>query len=79
MKAYINVDVSVGDQVLDDPVVAFWVGTGGDLNLEDDQGNQAVIKNIEAGTLVPITAKKVLQTNTTATDIVALTIKGLAD
>jgi hypothetical protein len=50
---------------------AIFVGTGGDLNLEDDNGNVALLKNVAAGVVHPFYARRVLATGTTATDLVS--------
>lgn len=49
-----------------------FVGTGGDLAIVGEDGNDEIFKNILSGTLLPVGAKKVLSTGTTAADIVAI-------
>lgn len=54
---------------------ALYVGVEGDvrvLGIEDDDAEVLVFKNVPAGTVLPFRARRVFQTNTTATDIVAL-------
>jgi hypothetical protein len=50
-----------------------WVGGGGDIAVILVGDTVAVtIKNVSGGSLLPIRAKRIMSTNTTATDIVAL-------
>lgn len=44
-----------------------WVGTGGDIALDG-----VVLKNVQNGTLLPVSPTKVNLTGTTAADIVGL-------
>lgn len=54
---------------------ALWIGGAGNLNvlMDDDQpGEEVLISGIPAGTLLEVRTKRILNTNTTATLIVAL-------
>jgi hypothetical protein len=52
---------------------ALYVGSGGDLAvIPKNSASSVVFRNVQSGTLLPITAKRVLVTGTTATQIVAL-------
>ena len=52
---------------------ALWVGGAGDVAITAYDDTAAVtIKDVQAGTVLPIACKFVMATNTTATDIVAL-------
>lgn len=51
---------------------ALFIGTGGNVSIDTQQGDTAVVhKNIPSGTVLPIGAKRVRATGTTAADIVA--------
>lgn len=52
---------------------ALYIGSGGDLNvlLRDDL-TPVLLKNTQSGTMLPLRVKKVLSTNTTATNIIGL-------
>lgn len=52
---------------------ALFVGTGGDINLVlRDDNNEVLLKNVPSGGLLPVRAKLVKSTDTTAQDIVGL-------
>lgn len=52
---------------------ALWVGTGGDISIISASDDSAVtLANVPDGTLLPISAKAVRVSGTTADDIVAL-------
>lgn len=51
---------------------ALWVGGVGDVDVVTPDGVNAVISAVPAGTLLPIRAKRVNSTATTATLIVAI-------
>lgn len=51
---------------------AIYIGVTGDIALEDSYGNQVIFKNAPQGNTLPFRVVKVLSTNTTATDIVAI-------
>ena len=52
-----------------------YVGTGGDVRLIGigaSGGNPALFRNVPSGSLLPVRARRVLATGTTATDLVAM-------
>lgn len=50
-----------------------YVGTSGDVEVQGkDDSSAVVLKNVEDGEFLPICVKKVLATNTTASNIVGL-------
>lgn len=52
---------------------SLYVGTGGDLEVVCvDDDDPVVLKNVPDGTVVPVTVVKVMNSNTTAGDIVAI-------
>lgn len=57
---------------LDNVTRGVYVGTGGDLMVEMLSGQQVLIRNAQAGALYPLRIIRVLQTGTTASDIVGM-------
>lgn len=59
--------------VIAGPMRALWVGGAGNLTvvMKDDTAS-VLIENIAQGTLLPISAKLVMATGTTATKLIAL-------
>jgi hypothetical protein len=49
---------------------ALWVGTAGDVKVTTSGGSVVTFQNVPAGTLLPISVKKVWATGTGASDIV---------
>ena len=49
-----------------------FVGTGGDVAVVTVGGNTVTFSNVGDGDILPVAVKKVMSTNTTASDIVAL-------
>jgi len=49
-----------------------YVGTGGDVCLQDAHGNSPVFKNVANGATLNVRVRRVLATGTTAGDLVAL-------
>lgn len=47
-----------------------YIGVGGDVAVKGRGGVAVVFKNVPAGTILPITVTAVMNTNTTATNIV---------
>lgn len=64
------VDVSAADQTLE--ARAFYVGGAGDLAVRMEGGEEVVFVGVGAGTILPIAAVAVLQTGTSATNVIAL-------
>ncbi len=52
--------------------VAIYVGVGGDVVAVDIDGNATTFKNAQSGVTLPIKARRVNSTGTTATNLVAL-------
>ena len=58
---------------LADVAKAVYVGTGGDVSIIAAGDTTAVVlKNLLSGSLIPVRAKRVMATGTTATNLVAL-------
>ena len=57
---------------LDNVTRAIYVGSTGDLKVVTLGGDTIVFKSLPAGALLPVRAKQVLSTGTTASDLVAL-------
>lgn len=51
---------------------AIYVGTGGNVNLVTRDGTTLLFSNVQDGTVLPIRARQVRATGTTATDIIAI-------
>lgn len=51
---------------------ALWVGGGGNITLDTAGGDTVTIPNIPDGAVLPVTARRIRSTGTTATNIVAL-------
>lgn len=51
---------------------AIYVGTGGDLALIDSAGNAVTFRAVPAGSVLPVRARAVRITGTTAADLVGL-------
>lgn len=54
------------------PLNGIYVGTGGTLQIKTPAGNTVEFLNVPNGTLVPVQAAVVFNTNTSATNIVGL-------
>ena len=57
---------------LTEAVRALYVGTGGAVSLRTVSGSAATFLTVSAGSILPVRADRVLQTGTTAGDIVGL-------
>jgi len=53
---------------------AIYVGTSGDIAIQHVDGDNTPVtfKGVGSGTMLPLSATRVLATNTTATDVVAV-------
>lgn len=51
---------------------AIYVGAGGDIVVVQQDGNTYTLVGAIAGTIIPVRAKRINQTNTTASNLVAL-------
>ena len=54
------------------PVRAFYVGTGGDMKVTTVGGDVVTFTNLSAGSLMPVSVKRIWSTGTTASGIVGL-------
>lgn len=53
--------------------LAVWVGTGGNVSLDDLNGHTSVVfMNVPSGTMLPLQAKSINATGTTAGSIIAI-------
>lgn len=51
---------------------ALYVGSGGDVSVIGSDGNTAIFKNVNSGTILPITVVELNANGTTASNIIAL-------
>ena len=51
---------------------AIYVGTGGNISVHNSQGETILFKNVPDGTFLPVNTVRVLNTNTTASDIIVI-------
>ena len=51
---------------------ALWIGSGGNLRVLTEKGQDVLFKNVADGTMLPVRATRVYATNSTAADILAL-------
>ena len=58
--------------VYDPPLRGIWVGTAGDIAIvaRGSEETPVTIPNVQDGTVLPITAVKIMASNTSASDIV---------
>ena len=49
-----------------------YIGTGGDVKLTAADGTTVTFSNVPSGTFMPVAARRIWSTGTTASDIVAL-------
>lgn len=68
----VEVDVSGGDQTFGRRTRAFYIGGAGALAVTMDEGNDLTFTGLTAGTILPVQATAVLNSGTTATDVIAL-------
>lgn len=54
------------------PARAIYVGGAGDVAVLNDEGVSVTFVGVAAGTWIPVKTKRVMSTNTDATDMVAL-------
>lgn len=65
--------VTASDSTVLEATRAIWVGGAGDLAVIFlDDTTAVTLSSVPAGTLLPISVTKVMSTNTTATNIVAI-------
>ena len=68
----VAIDVSADDQALPLGCRAFYIGGTGDLAVTMWGGGNVTFVGLPAGSILPIRASAVLNTGTSATDVVAL-------
>jgi len=51
---------------------AIWVGGAGNLQIVTEGGDEVILVGATVGSLIPVRAKRVISTSTTATNLVAL-------
>lgn len=54
------------------PTRGIYVGAGGDINLDMADGTTILFSSVPGGTVLPVQARRVRSTSTTATSLVAL-------
>lgn len=64
--------VTTSDTTVLSNVRSLWVGGAGNVSVHDQNDNVVTFNSVPAGTLLPISPKRVRATSTTATNIVAL-------
>lgn len=67
-----TVDASSGDDTLTRVSRGLYVGTSGDVAVTMYGGGNVTFANVPAGTILPVRVTVVLNSGTTASDIVAL-------
>jgi hypothetical protein len=68
----VAVDVSSSDVTLAIPGAVLYIGTGGDVKVTTISGDDVTFKNLANGSVLAVQVKKVFNTGTSASDIVAL-------
>lgn len=58
------------DQDFSNTARGLYVGTGGNVSVNDAYGTAVIYKNVPDGTILPIQCSRVNSTGTTATDLV---------
>jgi len=71
-RAHAEVTPSDAEDLEKAPCRALYIGVGGDVEVHDSEGNAATYVGVLTGSILPVQAKRVLSTGTTATNIVAL-------
>ena len=66
------ISVTKSDSTVLDLTGGLYIGTGGDVAVTMGNGGVFTFKNVANGTFLPIQVIKVMSTNTTASDIIAL-------
>lgn len=64
--------ITPADSDLVAPVRAIYVGGGGNVRISDTGGGAVTFSNVPAGVILPVMAKRIWSTGTTATNIVGL-------
>ncbi len=68
---FVDVDVSAADQVCPGKMVAIYVGTTGNIAIEDFQGNSFTFSSLPVG-FHALKAKKILNSGTTSANVIIL-------
>jgi hypothetical protein len=68
----VAIDVSAADQSLGRTCRGLWVGGAGDVAVTMEEGQSVTFAGIPAGSLLPVQVTAVLNSGTTATDMLAL-------
>lgn len=55
-----------------EPTRGLYLGTAGDVRIQDLAGNDVVISSLQAGVVHPVQCQQVFATNTTASDILGV-------
>jgi hypothetical protein len=64
--------ITPADSDLVQPVRALYIGGSGNLRISDTGGGAVTFSNVPAGVILPVMAKRVWSTGTTASNIVGL-------
>jgi hypothetical protein len=64
--------ITPADSDLAAQVRALYIGGSGDVKITDPQGNAVTFANAQAGSILPVMAKRVWSTGTSATNIIGL-------
>jgi hypothetical protein len=58
--------------ILDVPTRGIYVGVAGDVSVTDEFGHTVVFLAVPVGVVLPVRVKRILATNTTATNLIAM-------
>ena len=64
--------ITPADADLEAPVRALYIGGSGNVRINDTGGGSVIFYNVPAGVILPVMARRVWSTNTTASNIVGL-------
>ena len=64
--------ITPADSDLVQPVRAIYVGGSGNLKISDTGGGAVTFSNVPAGVILPVMARRIWSTGTTASNIVGL-------
>jgi hypothetical protein len=70
--AKIAVAITPADSDLVENVRALYIGTGGSVRVTTVLNNDVLFSNVVAGTILPVSVKRVWSTSTTASNIIGL-------
>lgn len=68
----VNIPYVGGDGTTPNWPCVLYIGTGGNLRVMTEGGDDVVFTNVLGGTTLPVNVVRVYATNTTATNIVAM-------